>query len=309
MPKLYAALADLVALDPDPDAQPPRLPVLERLLSRAERRPASPDWRRWALACAGGEAPPGDLPLARALAVRHGLTPLASETWLLATPVHLVASLSQLRLHHAGALTLAPGVALRLAARHAAEWADPTLSLVAVGDSLLLRVDGLLAFESRDPDLWAGREVGAALPVGADAGRLRRLITELQMWLHDAAPLASNGLAINALWLWGGGHSPIAQPPAWPTLTSLDAGVAALAADATRLPDAELVSYRVADLAERALDFADADVEWFAPLAARLAAGRLEDCRVHMGRHEFRLRAWQRWRVWVPSRPWWELAA
>ena len=51
-----------------------------------------------------------------------------------------------------------------------------------------------------------GRDLRDCLPSGADAGRLRRLMTECQMVLHSASeenPAAAGG--INGVWLWGEG--------------------------------------------------------------------------------------------------------
>jgi hypothetical protein len=308
MPELYAALTDLIAPEGDALDSLPRLPLAERLLSRAERRPAPADWRRWLLGLAGLEPPAGDLPVARTLAAHHG-HPLADGTsWLVATPVHLVAGLTRLQFHAHGALTLAPGVAQRLAERFAQDWRDPSLALVPAGALLLLRTAARYDVATADPAVYAGRDVREALPTGADAGRLERLMTELQMWLHGERPVSVEGLAVNALWLWGGGQVPLAGAATWPQSGSADAFLTAAAAVAPgTLGAARFEHFSLAALARAGQAFADCDALWFAPLAAALRGGAVGGARIHAGAQEFVLRPAQRWRGWVRPRPWWEL--
>jgi hypothetical protein len=310
MPELYAALTDLVPPDAEAAEGLPRLPIAEALLSRAERRPAPADWRRWALALAGVAAPPGDLPVGRTLARHHGVEPGPDSTWFVATPVTLVAGLSRVHFAPGGALRLAPGAAAALAARFAAEWRDPALELVVAGDSLLLRAAGRYQLASFDPAPFAGREAAAAFPTGPDAGRLQRLMTELQMWLHGAAPAVREGGPVNALWLWGGGDAALPPAAAWPALDDGDAFLAAAAgAAAGRAADARLESWSLAAQARAGHAFAALDALRFAPLAAALAARRLDRARVYFDGHEFLLRPGQRWHRWRRPRPWWELGA
>lgn len=308
MAELYAALTDLLAPDADAVEDLPRLPLAERLLSRAERRPAPRDWRRWALGLAGLDPPPGDLPVGRTLARHHGHADDDAATWFVATPVHLVAGLARLTFHAHGALALPPGAAAALAARFAADWADPALSLVEAGGVLLLRAAGRFDVATVDPAAHAGRDVAEALPTGPDAGRLERLMTELQMWLHGAPPASSAGLPVNGLWLWGAGRQALAGTARWP---ALDGGDAFLAAAALAVPGGEraarLVNWSLAELASQQRAFAEADALWFGALGEALASGTLDAARVYVGGREFLVRPRQRWRRWVRPRPWWEL--
>ena len=309
MPQLYAALTDLVLPEADPETPLPRLPVLERLLARARRGPAAPDWRRWALAIAGLEAPAGDLPIGRTLARRYAQDGAPDATWFVATPVQLVASLTRVHFHRDGALELPPGAAAELVQRFARDWHDPALALVPAGDTLLLRVAGRWQVESQDPAPHAGAPLGPALPTGADASRLTRLMTELQMWLHADPPRAADGRALNGLWLWGGGHTELSGSGRWPTLAgAADAFLAALVGEATTLADARLESWSIAALARSGQDFAAADRVWFEPLAAALAGGRLARAELYLAGHRYQLSPLQRLRVWRRGRAWWELA-
>lgn len=57
-----------------------------------------------------------------------------------------------------------------------------------------------------------GRDIESLLPRGADAARFRAWLNELQMLLHEhpvnLARAARGALAVNSLWLWGGGTLP-----------------------------------------------------------------------------------------------------
>jgi hypothetical protein len=308
--QFHAALTDLAPPEMHAEQALPRLPTLERLLSRADRAPAPADWRRWALAVAGLAAPPGDLPVGATLAAADGLD-AAAGTWLVAAPVHFVAALTHVRLHAAGVLAQAPAAAAALAARFNATLGTREQRLRAVGSLLLLQVDGALALSTVDPDALAGRDVGEALPSGPDGGHIRRLMTEVQMWLHDAAP-AGEGMRVNGLWLWGAGRGLLAGEAAWPTLETgdpfLHAAHAVYAGRAAR-PGARLATWRLADFAADGAPLARAEAHWFLPLAAALARGTLQMATIHYAGQAFRLQRHQRWRVWVRPRPWWELAA
>ena len=309
--ELYAALTGLGPLDLVAGAALPRLPAFERLLSRSDPVTAPADWRRWALAVAGLAAPPGDLPVGATLAAAAKLE-AAAGTWLVLAPVHLTAGLSSVQLHSAGVLSLAPDAAGRLAARLNAELGAPQQRVYACGEHLLLQVDAALDLRCADPEALAGRDLGGALPEGADGGRLRRLMTELQMWLHDDPPLALEGLPINGLWPWGGGRGALAGTPRWPVLVSRDPFLCAVHAQAPGTAPrvaAQLVNWRFAALHAAAEPLARAEQEWFAPLATALARGALAAATVHYAGRAWRVTRRQRWRAWIRPRPWWEQGA
>jgi hypothetical protein len=311
MPELLAVLADLDAIDPDDAAElPPRLPALEQLLARAERVAAPADWRRFVLERLGLVVDGEELPLGATVAAAAGLR-ADSGTWLFATPLHLLATLSDVRLHPAGPLPLDAARASAIAERLTAGCADPGFTVHAVGDTLLAHFDDALDVLTTDPAPHAGRRVDVQLPRGRDGGRLRRRMTELQMILH-AATARPDELPVNAVWLWGGGRVPPAGRATWPTVASEDAFLGALRRlDGGRVdrPDARLVTWRLASLAERGDAFELADAEWFGALANDLARRRVDRATVHFAGRAYELRPAQRWRFWVPPRPWWELAA
>lgn len=308
MPELLAALTDLAPVDGDA-VDAPRLPALEALLARGRRRAAPPDWRRWALRELGGEPPPGDLAVGASVATAAGLP--AGGTWLLATPVHLHATLTHLRLHAAGPLPLDPAAAAALAARFAAELAEPGVTMHAVGARLLVHFARTLDLVTHDPAPYAGRDVGPAQPTGADAGLLRRLSTEIQMWLHGRSAARAEQLPVNALWLWGAGTR-VPEGLRWPRLEADDPLLESLhVRDGRRVDrdDVQLVGWRLASLGEHGDAFGAADARWFAPLARALAMRRVTRARVWFAGHEYELTPLTRLRFWTKSRPWWELAA
>lgn len=311
MPELLAVLADLDAVDPDDAAElPPRLPALERLLARAERVAAAPDWRRFVLERLGLGVDGDELPLGATVAAAAGL-PAGNGTWLLATPLHLLATLSDVRLHPAGPLPLDAARAAAIAAHVTAGCGDPGFAVHACGATLLAHFADALDVATMDPAPHAGRRIDVQLPRGRDGGRLRRRMTELQMLLHDA-PAPAGEVPVNALWLWGAGRTAPAGRAAWPAVASDDAFVRALhRLDGERLdrPDARLVTWRLASLAEHGDAFGRADAEWFGSLADDLSRGRVSRATLHFAGRAYALRPAQRWRFWLKPRPWWELAA
>lgn len=307
MYQLHLALPDVVVSDPDrAEGALARLPVLERLLRVADVRPADADWRRWVMGLAGASAPPGDLPVGRTLAAHAGLTPTPGDGWLVATPVRLVAGLSSVHFDPAGPVDLAPDAAQSLAARQQAEWADPALRLVAAGATLLVQLAAPVRAATQDPASLAGLGLDAGRPQGPDAARLERLMTELQMWLHERGPAGRDGRAANGLWLWGGGAGAVGTGGPWPVLGAADPFLNALARAAPSDPARRVDIACVADLVARGGSFADADREWFQPLEARLRDGEISLAELHCHGRVHVLRRGQRWRAWRRRRPWWE---
>jgi hypothetical protein len=217
-----------------------------------------------------------------------------------------MAGLSSVHFDPAGPVPLTPDTATALAARFAAEFGDPTLELVPVGGQLLLRSDAPWRVQTRDPARLAGLGLADGRPAGDDAGRLERLMTELQMWLHGRPLAGLDGRSANALWLWGGGGGALAAGDRWPALACDDAflGAAAGAAvpDTARLVDV----YSVSELVRAGSSFACADERWFAPLAARLRDGEVAAAEIHCGGVVHAVSPGQRWRLWRRARPWWE---
>ena len=209
----------------------PRLPSLEVLLARAHREPLADDWRGWLARRLGGPPlAPASL-VARAWGVQAaggaeqggdgarlvGDEPggdgarvagaSASGYWL-ATPVHLVAGISRVMMHPAGLLHLGADEQQELVEQFAAQFGDSPWRLYTRGQRELLLGGPALSASGADPARFLCADPSAGLPRGADARALRRLGSELELWLHEHAlnrARARRGqLPVTTLWLWGG---------------------------------------------------------------------------------------------------------
>jgi hypothetical protein len=210
VPRLVLVLPDLypARLSDGARAALPRLPALERWLARGSIAAVDQDWRRWLLReyCAGRHA---GAALASVAAVAVAGVPAQAQRWL-ATPIHYVAGLDTLRVHPAGLLVLSDSEQQALAADFAQVFRGSGWMLHATGRRELLLSGGAdLEVQSTDPARWLGTALAEGLPTGAGASELRRLASELEMWLHEhpvnQARERRGELVASGLWLWGGG--------------------------------------------------------------------------------------------------------
>ncbi len=145
-------------------------------------------------------------------------TPTSHWVWL-AEPVHLTASLTSVHLAPQGRLRLNETDQAQLCGAFNEAFAETGYTLVPTRSGRFLAIGPPLPEEvaTIDPARCLGSTIADALPRGHAAGALRRLGSEIEMWLHEQ-PLnvqrARAGRApVSALWLWGGG-SPLAEPGA-----------------------------------------------------------------------------------------------
>jgi hypothetical protein len=308
--------------------------------------PLADGWRGW-LAGRLGRPELGSVPIATLVAAAAAaaqpdpnLPPARDDgPWWLATPLHLVAGLDTLHLPRDGILSLSPPERAELAAGFSTALGGDGLSLHAVdGDALLLH--GLAPGEvtTREPADCLGADLVGAQPCGPGAPRLRRLMAEIEMWLH-AHPLnrrrEQQGLrAVRSLWLWGGeSHRPSAGAGGEGASTarslarvgaaglrrihSRDAWVRAVA----RLAGVELAAegeppeprdfgppgslLAIASLhSGDSPDLAAFEQRLLAPAFAALADGRLDRIRLLAADRCVTATASDRYRVWRPRRPW-----
>jgi len=324
MQTLTLALTDLAAPDPVAGSLP-RLPALEQLLARGERRTTDgADFRGWILGRAGVAAPRA-LPLAAVVAARPG-------HWALATPLQLLAGLERVHLHPAGAPVLEPAELQDLVASFNAVLGGDGLALEPLpSGQCLLALPRAMQATTHDPAPLAGRDASGLLPSGPDGAWLRRLMTEAQMLLHEhpvnLARVARGGQPVNALWLWGIGAGELPAPEApLPPLASDDdflralwrghggrveataGGLAeTLAGRHDTVPVVTLALGRLAANPTQAL--LQAEEQWFAPLTAALAGGRLDAAALFLAGQQVEFAARHRLRVWRRSRPWPEVLA
>lgn len=286
-------------------------PTLARLLatSRCARAPA----QAFETVLAGLFGWRGARPPFAALRRRGDRLPV-EEGWLCADPVHLRLLQERMVLADSRSFALADDEATTLVAALNAHFAGHAQFVAGAADRWYLRLpeagDG--ALEQPPLSAIAGRGLRRHLPENAAATRWRRLLLEAQMLLAahalNRARSERGELPINSLWLWG--DAPLAASataPAFATVASdsaLARGLADLAGAATlALPagaDAWLATLPAVAtnpatpsgrhlvvceslLAPALYDdqaawndaLAALDANWFAPLAAALAAGRL----------------------------------
>lgn len=292
------------------DAGPgrPRPPLLERLLARADAQAVVADWRTDAYRCVTGAA---DAPPALGAAALYAQAGRVAAPWAcFATPVHYVAAMTTVRLASDGCLRLSGADARRLAAEFNAEFVAGGQHLLAADDgSLFCCFDSPLDVDTQDPTLVEGGEIGSALPAGPDGARLRGLMSEIEMWLHEHAlnaPRAARAeLPISGLWLWGGGRTltGLAPLPAWvagrdPLFSAWSAPVAAPPGEGSG------IVVLAADPGGEA--WSDAEALWLTPVLGALSAGRIARLELSAGARRYSLSARWRWRWWRRLRPWWE---
>ena len=292
-----------------PAPQPVRAALLERQLARAAAPLLDDDWRATAFAIVAARGTP--MPGIAAAALFRDLGAVEAGAVFIATPVHCEAGLVSVRLPANGRLQLAPGDAARMAAGFNAEFASGAVRLAAgSGGQLYCLVPQAVDAATHDPQQVAGRDIGDYLPTGVAGAPLRRLMSEIEMWLHDHAlneqRRALGELPVTGLWLWGGGAPLRVLPPlagwtagsdplfgAWPGTEGFPAQ-----------PGDGVVVVEVEPGGEA---WPAAQAAWLAPALAALRRGRITELLISLGEQRFRLGRGDLLRVWRRARPWWEL--
>lgn len=196
-----------------------RARLLERLLARADAPTVVTDWRADAYRVIAPKSAARPGLGAAALCAELGLVDAASV--FIATPVHYIAEMSNVRLAPDGILSLSRPEADALVADFNRVWQDAGIRLIAgrpqAPGGLFCVTDRVLDAETRDPEDVLDRHIAEYLPAGADAPRLRQLMSEIEMWLFEhtlnRTRIAAASPAVNALWLWGGGPALASLPP------------------------------------------------------------------------------------------------
>lgn len=217
-----------------------------------------------------------------------GLDVSDSGYWLHAQPAHFVAGLDRVlfaALPSDAAVTAQEFSALTSTfQRH---FPVEGFRLHAIANGWFVSASRALAICTSTPEAAASNELQDAMPHGTDAASLRRLMTELQMLLHEH-PVndirSSQGIPpVNALWLWGGSAVPVAAretqlPPAFGD-NAFAQGIYRLHGSQLR-PLSDAVSL-MAGAGERAIaivptdSFDHLESEWIDPLLQGLGRGRL----------------------------------
>ncbi len=192
---------------------PPVLPSLGWLVGRGQTTPAvQVDWREWLVSGAGPLATERlrCWPAGPSLAAAAGVGGGTAAVWAVAQPVHLVAGMEHLRMAPLDAAVPSAAETQRLAATLREHFADDALDFVHFVEGVwLVRCGEPIDCVTHDPAAVVGRDVHDFLPAGKNGARVRSLMNEIQMVLHEhpvnEARARAGTPAVNTLWLWGFG--------------------------------------------------------------------------------------------------------
>lgn len=196
-----------------------RFAGLEHAGRFGERAALGEGWRAWLarLIARADLAQVAPARIAAAVLPEPLAQPSDGVTRWIATPLHLTAGLARVHLDHRGVLALSAAERATLAAEFAGTFGSSGFSLTPLpsGD-FLLKTRGVGALRTLEPARCIGSDLIQALPQGAAAGPLRRLLAEIEMWLH-AQPLNEarqqrREPPVTTLWPWGADGQ--ALPPA-----------------------------------------------------------------------------------------------
>lgn len=326
MRELTLILTDLyLEQDPADSAQWPRLPALETVLARGSAI-ESRDWRKWVWRRIGL---PEVARIPIATFARHARTPLsASEPagqWWLAHAIHLAPGVDRVYLAESPVLSGEEWRELEGGFSAAFSAAGFRLMDGQVGRAFLLSTTELDS-DTIDPARVRGRDILSALPTGPGAPALKRLMTEIQMWLHQhPVNIARQDRAagmVNGLWIWGGGLWPVeASAAALPVLRSDDGFLCGLWKWAGGVGERVPQSFQAIELARDdamivALGSAPAvgespaqalkklEQDWMRPALASLKRGRIARLQLHVNDRLISLTRSDSWRWWRRRRPW-----
>lgn len=285
------------------------LPALEWLLRFSDSPRRVDDWRAWLLE----QTSPGSI---------GDQFPEAS--WR-ATPVALEARLDHVRLVDRGLLRLDETERVNCREEFARVF-GPQYRLHD-GGARTFFLSGLPAagMQVADPARSLGSEIGPALP-GREASELRRLWTEIEMWLHGAAFNSVRERAgrrrVSALWLWGAESSATTRGATGPGRVSAgfyggDPLISALSRQVAGGERAVPKDWAQVDSSTPhvVLEFAALTGEpheslealnanWCAPAQAALIAGQLPEVELLANDLLFRVGARSHWKFWRSRRSW-----
>lgn len=189
----------------------PETSVLAYLLSKASRRVEPLPLEALLCAQSGLPAAP-EYPIAAIAAAADGLD-VGMHYWLRADPVHLVLQRDSFSLSEPSPLTVAPEHAQAMIASLNAHFvADGLKFALGASGAWYLSLAQPPCINTTLPAIAMGKSVAHFMPQGADASRWVAYLNEVQMLLHahaaNAAREAAGEVAVNSIWLSGGGVMP-----------------------------------------------------------------------------------------------------
>ena len=336
MRELVLILTDFFPPEPDgAGAGAPRLPALETILARSRSADLAPDWRRWLASRAA--APWRALTPAAAVAAAWELSPRCAQpgaqVWL-ATPVHYFAGLDSVHLHPEGVLRLDAAQQQTLVADFERVFAGSPWQLHTRASRELLLSGPAIEASGADPALFAGIDPSAGLPRGEGAATLRRLGSEIEMWLYEH-PLnserrARGELPVTTLWFWGSGPIPAlsaaaaeasaAQPRLYGSDTYAEALWRVQGSGAEPLPAAleaalptsrsgSVILYPMSQPDGLTAALLQLELRWLPAALRALRTRRVSVLRLLIGTRAYTLRRLNLARFWRRRPPWWESLA
>jgi hypothetical protein len=314
----------------------PRLPQLEKWLSRAERIELGGDWRGWLVAHAAS-APLAQFSLASiaGAAFRSASSPKPETTgYWLATPVHFFASLDTVQLHPSGLLRLSDEEQRALVTDFARVFSDSPWRLESLGQRELLLSGPPLDANGGDPGSFLGADPSAGLPRGERAGIVRRLGSEMEMWLYEHAVnharVQRGVLPVTTFWLWGA-QAPVLARSAAPLIQPQLFGADVYAQALWRLQGRSVGELSIASQAINAVPiglasdsvllypslgetgmidrFTQLEHSWLPGALRALRQGRVSTLCLIAGTRLYRLSRWHLLRGWRTGAAWWEQLA
>ncbi len=283
-----------------------RAPLLELLLARADAATAVADWRSEAFRLIA--FPAAAMPGVGAAVLYADGGVAQGATVMMATPVHYLAEMSNVRLPADGILSLRRAEADALAADFNRIWHDAGIRLhCGRSGNLFCLADRPLIARTHDPEDALDRHIDACLPAGADAPRLRQLMSEIEMWLFEHAVnrtrAAQGGALVSGLWLWGAGAA-LASPPRADGFTAGDDPFfnALAGRDASGVLSGVVASAAVPGTQ----DWHEVESRWLERSIADLRAGRIARLELSAGNRCFGLSRAAARRFWRRRRSWWE---
>jgi hypothetical protein len=286
-----------------------RSPMLERLVAQAGDPSRVEGWRieAFRVIAPGAQRLPS---IASAIVpeVGSGADPAA---WAcVATPVYLSAGMRSVTMAADGILELAPGEAAALSADFNRVFAGAGVRLsVGRGELLFCLFDDRIEAATRDPEEVAGKDVFGFQPTGPDGARLRRLMSEMEMWLFDHAVnrgrVAQERQPVTGLWLWGGGPTGEALPPVRGWCAGQDPFFAAFGSE-HEYPRAAGGGVVVCAEQPGSNEWLDVERRWLVPAVAALRSGRLKRLDLSAADRRFSVGKGPYLRFWRRPRPWWE---
>jgi hypothetical protein len=284
-----------------------RSQLLERLLARADESTSVTDWRADAFRLIAPKMT--SMPGVGAAGLCADIGAVDAASVFLASPVHYIAEMSNVRLPADGILSLRRTEADALAVDFNRVWNDAGVRLIAGRSAdLYCLVDQAVDVTTHDPEEVLDQRIENHLPTGTAAARLRQLMSEIEMWLFEHAVnrsrAANAAAAVNGLWLWGGGPALMSLPPVDGWTAGDDPFFSAFAARRESSGAASGVMVTAAE--PGSAEWRDVESSWLERSLADLRSGRIARLDLSAGGRCFSVGARWNWRRWRRHRPWWE---